>query len=80
VTSSIPCQVTVQFLGVFPPNNRHAAHLDVSRVQHLMIDERRALTAKAVRYHDDRSEMFFGQKVPDLIGGIETDRFAYPNG
>ena len=45
-----------------------------------MIDEQRALAAKAVRHNDDRSQMLFGQKVSDLIGGIKTDRFEYPYG
>src|SRR5215467_14502871 len=40
----------------------YAVHLDASRVQHRMIDERRALTAKALRYNNDRSQMLFGQK------------------
>jgi hypothetical protein len=37
-----------------------------------MVDERRALTTKAVRHNDDRSKVLFGQKIPNLIGGIET--------
>src|SRR5262245_59285420 len=45
-----------------------------------MVDERRALAAKAVCHNDDRSQMLFGQKVPDLIGSIKTDRFEYPYG
>src|SRR5262249_38392460 len=67
-------------LGGLLSENRHAAHLDASRIQHRMVDERRALTAKAVRHNDDRSKMLFSQKITDLIGSIETDGFEYPYG
>ena len=65
-------------LGCDLSENRQAANVDPIRVQHRMIDERRALTTKARRNYDDGPETLFNKKVSDLIGGIETDRFDFP--
>src|SRR5262249_41706118 len=62
-------------LGCLLSEHRHAIHRDANRVQHRMVDEGRTLAAKARRHHEDGPEMLCGQKVADLIGGIETDGF-----
>src|SRR5207244_10541994 len=60
-------------LGCLLSEHRHAGHRDARRAQHRMVDERRALTAKAGCHHKHRLEMLCGEKVPDLIGDIEAD-------
>jgi hypothetical protein len=44
-------------LGRLLSEQRHAGHGDARRAQHRMVDERRALTAKARCYYKHRLEM-----------------------
>jgi hypothetical protein len=75
---AMPCSRPI--LGSLLAENRLAIDPDARRVQHRMVNERRPLTTKAGRQHDDRPVMRLEEKVPDLIGGTETDGFGFPYG
>src|SRR5436190_16062766 len=59
--------------------HRYAVHRDTGPSQHGLVDERRTLTAKAGGDDNDGPQTLSGEKVPDLIGGIETDGLGCPD-